>query len=522
MHKNRERITLLLVLGIFAALIINLNLFSFQIDLTSTGVYTISPASKAVVAQAKEPIYLTYYLSKKLEAYYPVTQGISDFLHEYASATGGRIRVRIVDPKASGQLGDMRRLGIEGNQIQVTDQSQLTEEVVYSGIELSYLDRHEVLPVVDSLETLEYDLTSHLEKLITQKSTSVGFLIGDPSRSLDKDYKILERQLQTLGNFQQLPLDHPIPQSINALIVAGNAAIDDTTAYFIDQYLMNGGKVLMALDSVNVDISSNKPPVVLKNNPALKLIASYGVEEPQDLVLDSYNNIVQFNSQMGVVLQRYPEWPQILPQDTNSTNPVTAHFAGLSLMWPSPLTVIQKPGIKSEVLVTTSPKSWLMTKNFTIDPNEALMSSMGASVKKQKYPVVVALTGRFPSAYTAATIPKAQANADAAPFQSLSPETRLIVVGGSTWLTDLMKITQSQANALFASSAVDWLAQDDALLSIKTRSYRDHSLTGLQDNAERQAAAFSLSFVNIALIPLLVLVVGVIRFLRRRRRELKN
>jgi gliding-associated putative ABC transporter substrate-binding component GldG len=523
-QKNRERLSFILVLGIFAVLILDLSLFSFQIDLTSTGMYTISPISKKIVAEAKADIYLTYYLSKKLKTYEPVMQTISDFVQEYASATGGRVKVRIVDPQAAGEVNDMERLGIQGIPIQVSDQSQVTQAIVYSGIELSYKDRHTVLPLVSQPETIEYDLTSKLDQLINNRSLTVGLLIGDPSRSLNRDYRLIQKQLSSLGTFKSLPLDQPIPSSVNVLIVAGNKAMDDNTAYFIDQYIMNGGKVLFAMDSVAVDISSNNPPFALTKNPGLNLLPAYGVSEEASLVLDAYNNIVQFNSpDGGGVLKRYPEWPQILSQDTNKTNPVTSHFSGLSLLWPSPLEEIPKPGIKDEVLVSSSEKSWLMKGHFSIDPDEAYMSARDPGVQMKSYPIVLALSGRFTSAYTPKTVPKAEQGAGAAPFQSLSPDNRMIVVGGSTWLTDLMRISQNgTANAQFAEAAVSWLAQDDALLQIKTRTYRDRSLTKLQDDATRNAAAFWLTFVNIVLVPLIILIVGIVRYLRRRSRELRN
>jgi ABC-type uncharacterized transport system involved in gliding motility auxiliary subunit len=82
-----------------------------------------------------------------------------------------------------------------------------------------------------------------------------------------------------------------------------------------------------------------------------------------------------------------------------------------------------------------------------------------------------------------------------------------------------MQLTQSDANVAFAQNSLEWLAQDEELLSIKTRSYREKTLTVLQDESVRNATAFALSFVNLFLVPVLVLGWGVWRFLRRRSKE---
>ena len=55
-----------------------------------------------------------------------------------------------------------------------------------------------------------------------------------------------------------------------------------------------------------------------------------------------------------------------------------------------------------------------------------------------------------------------------------------------------MQITGKDDNAVFVANTVDWLSQDEGLLKIKTRAYREKSLTLLQDNNVREAAAFAL------------------------------
>jgi len=506
-QQKRERTLLFLVLGVFAAAVVNLSLFSLRFDLTSAGAWSISPATKNVVAQAKDGITVTYYLSKKLTTYYPFTQGIADFLDEYAASTGGKVRVRVVDPQQTGQLNDMARLGLQSIPIEVVEQNQQTQAVVYSGIVVQYLDRQEVLPAVSQIETLEYDLTSKVQKLVTQKQKSIAFLSADPSRDLQTYYSILTQSLTKNATFRQVQPGEPIGDA-SVLIVAGSKGFTEATLKPVDDYLMKGGKVLIAADGVFVDISSAQAlAVAAGDNPLLKALETWGVQVDQGIVHDAYNNVVQFQGSQGVTLKRYPQWPQILAKDTSATNPVTSRFVGLSLMWPSALTDLKKPGIQVESLAWTSDKSWLVKDNLSIDVEQAARSAMMPGVKFQKHDVAMALTGAFPSAF---------------PAGGVSPSTRILVLGSSNALTNLMQITGKDDNAVFVENAVDWLAQDDALLQIKTRAYRDKSLTVLQDAQVRDAAGFFLSFVNLFLIPVVVLVWAVVRLLRRRRREQKS
>lgn len=506
-HQGRERTLLWLVLAVFAVAVVNLTLFSVRFDLTSAGAWSISPATKAILSEAKDGVTVTYYLSKKLTTYYPFTQGIADFLEEYAAASQGKLRVRVVDPKDTGELNDMVRLGLQSIPIEVVEQSQQTQAVVYSGIVIQYLNRQEVLPAVSQIETLEYDLTTKVSKLVTQKQKSVAFLSADPTRDLQNYYSVLSQTLTKTSLFRQVQPGEPIGDA-TVLIVAGSQGFTPATLKPIDDYLMKGGKVLFAVDGVFVDIASAQGSVLpAGDNALLKALETWGVKVEQGIVHDAYTNLVQFQGSGGQTLYQYAQWPKIQGQNTSATNPITSRFAGLSLMWPSALTDLKKPGITVEPLVWASERSWLVTAGLTIDPVQALQSRQMPGVEFKKHDVVFALSGAFPSSF---------------PNGGVSPATRMVVLASSNALTDLMRITGSDVNALFVDNVVDWLGQDEGLLSIKTRAYRDKSLTLLQDEPTRQAAGFALSFVNLFLVPLAVIAWAVVRLLRRRSREQKS
>lgn len=509
-QQKRERTLLVLVLAVFAAAVVNLSLFSFHVDLTSAGAWSISPATKAVISQAKAGISVTYYLSKKLTTYDPSTQGIVDFLDEYASASNGRVKVRVVDPQDTGQLNDMRSLGLQPYSMNIVEQSQQTQAVVYSGIVLQYLDKQEVLPLVGQIETLEYDLTTKVSKLVTQKQKTVAFLLADPTQTLQSNYSYLSQTLSRIATVRQVQPGEAIGDA-SVLVVAGSKGFTEAALKPVDDFLMKGGRVLFAVDGVFVDVSSAQAaPQLAGENPLLKALETWGVRVDQGMTHDIYVNTVTFNGPQGPSLYQYPLWPQIVPKDTSTTNPVTARFGGLSLLWPSPLTDLKKPGIKVEPLAWTSDKSWVTKENLSIDPEQAVQSRQLPGVKFEKQNEVLALTGAFPSTF---------------PNGGTSPTTQILVIGSSAALSNLVQFLSNNgadANLSFVESAVDWLSQDEGLLSIKTRTYRDKSLTLLQDPSVRSAAAFALPFVNLFFIPAVIVVWAVVRMVRRRSREQKS
>lgn len=507
--QRRERVLLVLVLGVFAAAVVNLSLFGLRFDLTSAGAYSISSATKDVLAQAKDEVTVTYFLSKKLADQIPDVQGISDFLEEYAAASGGRVKVKTVDPKDSGQLNDMARLGLQPFTLNIVEQSQQTQVVTYSGILVQYQNRQEVLPLVGNVQSLEYDLTTKVTKLVTKKQKTVALLTADPSLSLENSFRYLSQVLTKTATLRQVRPGEPVGDA-SVLIVVGAKGFTPETVKPIDDYLLKGGKVLFAVDGVFVDMTSARAvPQPAGANALLAALETWGVKVDQSLALDVYVNTLTFQSAQGPTRYQYPLWPQILPANTSRTNPITSRFSGLSLLWPSPLVDLKKPGLKTEVLVTTSDKSWSMKGNFTIDPQASIQSRQEPNVKFGKQDEALAVSGVFGSALGAAGV---------------SPSTRILVLGSSAAVTDTVQYISTdggQGNLDFVDAAVDWLAQDEGLLKIKTRAYRDKSLSVLQDAGVRTAAAFALSFITLFLVPVALVVWAVVRFLRRRAKEHK-
>jgi ABC-type uncharacterized transport system involved in gliding motility auxiliary subunit len=89
---------------------------------------------------------------------------------------------------------------------------------------------------------------------------------------------------------------------------------------------------------------------------------------------------------------------------------------------------------------------------------------------------------------------------------------RLVVVGSLDFATDRFVRTAPE-NLAFTLNAVDWLAQDEELISIRSKDRRPPPLL-----FESPALREGVKYANVVGLPLLVGVLGVIRLLRRRRR----
>ncbi|RKX79978.1 MAG: ABC transporter [Spirochaetes bacterium] len=517
--KSQEIILLCLMVGILFFTALNSNLYFKRFDVTENRVYTISDVSRNLFKEIPEQVHMTYYISEKLDKRSPIPGQIEDLLNEYAVYSRGKITVSVVDPVKEGSASQAERLGVIPQQMEVVEQSEKSVAVVYSGIVIQYLDRFETLPFVLQTETLEYELTSKIRKVVKNEEKSIGILVGDAGRTLSQDYALLQDNLSGDYTVREIKRGEGIPDDISVLFVLGNKDFSKEDLLPIDRYIMNGGRVLFCVEGVYVDMMRNLEARKIEDSPLYDMLRNYGVEVEQKLVLDEYARDFRipqqfFGSIAWQVIGKYPHWVAVIRQNVLRDNPLTARFSGLDLLWPSPLKKLDVEGVKAEELLKTSPRAWTMEKNFDTNPYNAHVFQATRSETEGQYVLAYALTGMFPAYFGE--------NGDSNQEEEIdrkSPETRMLVIGDSDFASNLIQFSASRYNLTFLENIAEWLASEDDLLRIKTRVARDIRLNTIQDPDTEKAVYFFSQIVNVVLIPLLVILYGINRFLRRRKRR---
>lgn len=94
----------------------------------------------------------------------------------------------------------------------------------------------------------------------------------------------------------------------------------------------------------------------------------------------------------------------------------------------------------------------------------------------------------------------------------------MVVADADFLKSRLIRATQSGHNLGFIESSAQWLTNDEDLLEIRTRAARDLRLNAFEDPAQKRAFVVFAQALNIYVVPAMVIVIGIVRFLRRRRR----
>ena len=522
MNKNQARIIALLSAAVFLLAFLISGRLWFRLDLTRNKAYTISEVSRNLYREIPDQVRISYFVSDRLALAHPMPGEIADLLREYAAHSRGRIRFIQKDPAKTESGKAIEELGIVPQQIQVVEKNESTIATVYTGILIEYLDRQSVIPVVFSLDTLEYDLSSRIRSLIRNTERELGVIVADAHKQWNTEYGLLNRELVLSGFKVRLisPGDE-IPDALPVLFVLGGAEdLDEYALYRVDRYILGGGRVLFALDGVFVDTRSSLEARLVQDQGLLAMLANYGAVVRQALVLDRTALNLTFQTQSGnsTVIRsvRYPEWIGVQQGTGNPEHPMTTRFNGLDLFWASPLELSPPPGVGAEVLFSSTAQAWLQTKNFITSP--VMVSQFEDEAAETRGPKILgaALSGIFPSVFEGRSKPARDASEELPELPIQKRPSRLIVVGDADFAGPMMQVSRGERRNLeFLVKAAEWLSSDDDIIAIRSRE-GEGRLDRITDKEKRNAAMSFSRGINTIAIPLGVIIVGLFLVWRRK------
>ncbi len=154
-----------------------------RLDLTAQREYSLSPVTRDLIRNLQEPLLLRGYFSDKTHPLLaPLVPTIRDMLQEYAIASGGKIKVEVLDPKDNPELEAEanQTYGIRPVPFRISGRYEDTVINSYFDILVQYGDQSAVLGFQDLIEVessstgqvgvklrnLEYDLTRSIKKTV--------------------------------------------------------------------------------------------------------------------------------------------------------------------------------------------------------------------------------------------------------------------------------------------------------------------------------------------------------------------
>ncbi len=500
--KKQNMFTFWIVLAIIIVLnIISVRLF-FRVDMTANGLYTLSDASREIVSNLDDKVTVKAYFTEDLPAPYNGNRRLFvDILNEYKQFAGDMLQFEFIDPKGGEMEKEAQLEGVPPLEIQVVEEDKAEVKRAFMGAVIMYEDKREVLPVIQDLSTMEYDLSSSIKRLTTKGMKEIGYTIGQGESDLGQ---MRVAGLAIAKQYEPVSIDlskgEEIPDNLAALLIIDpKQPFSDSALYAIDSYLMKGGRLAYFKGSVMFDETLQNPEGQLNFTKLEDMLRKYGIVVNADLVRDDLcGNVIMTRPQGQFNVQTPVQLPYLMIiNNFGDENVIAQGLENVFMPFASSIdtSLAAQLGIKTEVIAMTSESSGRETSNFRIDPTRQWTP---ADFTENHIPVMASFYGSFKSYF--------RGNSRFRPAADESPQTTIVVCGSGIFMQDRFAGQSSENLALFANT-VDYLADDAGLINIRAKNVSQPIIAEISDGTRN-----FLKYGNMVLPPLLFVLYGIIRW----------
>ncbi len=540
--KRPYQILLLLIIGLGLLNVLSYHFF-VRIDLTADKRYSIHPATKRLLGELADELDVKIYLAGDLPVGFRQLQhATEELLTEFKAYAKYPIRFQILDinqvaiEERKGLAKKLAAKGIQPTNLYIQERGQRTEKLIYPGALITYQGQevgvlllkgnamaapHQMIN--QSMENLEYELIRAIARLVKKERAKIALLKGHGGpkekqlhgfrQAMKEHYDLHEVSLaeqEALAGYQAL------------FVIKPQLVFSEPEKYVLDQYIMQGGKVLFFLDRLRIDMDSLRSGQAFALPLDLNLddqLFKYGIRIKQDLVQDLHAGVYPIIvGKLGNQPQlQFLPWPFFPILSNFSSHLITKNLNPIYTQFVNSLDTVKVDGIIKTPLVLTSQYSRSVGMPVYLDL-ESLRKAPETSLYNQgPISVMYLLEGQFNSLYKNRLPP---IGFDPTQFKPISNPTKILVAGTSSIMLNAIDPTkdrpfpwgydpflrQTFANEDLVLNALSYMLADDGLINAKRKVVQLRYLDKIKIEQER----LTWQMINISLPIWVLLLMGLV------------
>lgn len=532
MKTSSKLVALGLLLVGFVLVNVIAKFLPWQMDFTAENLFTLSSGSKTMLKKIEDPVTLNFYFTQSAEDI-PImiknfASRVEGLLHQYERAAGGKIILNVIDPRPdTKEEEEAVRAGVHSERMP-------NGENFILGLAISQADQEEVIPFFsnDRESFLEYDISRAIHKVQQAKLPRMGVIsslnvVGQEASplafrmnpNLVKDWAFV-RELKNSFEVQKIDSvgDGGLPKDLDLLVVIHPQNLPDATLYAIDQFLLSGKPVFVAVDPYSrIGRQQGGQPQMMQFTPPSssdmpKLFSKWGIKYDAGKVVGDNLLATSVNQGNGNIAAA-PTWLTI-QQELASDAPPTAQLKEILFVEPGAFSVDEKSGLEVTPLITTSNQS------DTIEKAKIGYSTPG-SLTRQMSPdgktriLAAIIRGSFQSAFPEGKPSGDQGGqekgGDQKPAKKEETESNhlkasakpgtLILVADTDFMADSFSVRELNFfgmkalsplndNLAFVSNSMEYLSGSEDLISIRGKGTTSRSFDVVRDLRIKAQARF--------------------------------
>lgn len=538
----------------------------YRADLTADKRYSLTAATRQLLSGMDTAVEISVFLTGNLPAdYRKLSIATQELLEDFTAISGNMVRVRferpgenITNDTAKAILYDsLAQMGVIFETARITGNDMTTDQLIIPSALVRYGNKkplaidlrssrkifrqynvlNDVEPREDEEATrnaaealLEYKFANAIDKLTRNYVPTVAYLVGngqptdlrvnDLGESLRNEYRLAVFDLKQ---------GFPDPELIDALLVVKpTATFTEEDKLKLDQYVMNGGKLIWFIDKLHAELDSlmrsqAEYTAFDRGLDIDDLLFKYGVRINGDLLQDLNC------SKIPIVIGRHPDgspnmrrvpWPYYPFLAANTDNPISKNLERVLPIFPSSIDTVKAPGIQKTVILASDTNSRRISSPAMVSLNSVQSEEDLLAFNKSYVPVAVLLEGKFQSLFAnraGAGLKDSVQRATGKPFQPIAiKDGKQIVVSDADIVTNAVSNTTGPlpmgelpfegyrfANREFFLNSIDYLVSDNGLFESRNKTI----VLRLLDKEKLAGQQSTWQFLNIA-APLLLLVLA--------------
>jgi len=570
--KRNDLFQLIISLAILAAIGALTSLVYTKFDLTSEKRHTLTEATISLLDSLDDQVHIRCYMTGEFPAKYKrLERALKEKLDEFSDRSNNNLSFEFIDPYESGDdktIADFEerlyKSGLRFTRIAFEENGVQSFRMIWPAAFVNYKDNEVPVQFLKSenpemqdamintsINNIEYELASRIRMAMRKAKPSVAFLEGHGELE-EIDTRDFADALREFYNVSRVNIDgkvnalcdkvdgvkYRIPK-FDALIVAKpDSVFSDKDKLVLDQYVMNGGKVIWLVDPILTDLDSlrlSQQTIGITNEIGLyDLLFSYGVRLNRNIVIDRSCALIDFDlgpmgNQRNIQLFNWYYSPVVIPPDT--AHPIVSNLDPIFLEFASSLdTVGENTEIKKTILLTSSYYSREFKAPVRINSGIVNIDPNFREFNMPFQKMAALLEGSFESAFKNRLLDSLAKDPGFA-FREVGKKTAMIVISDGDIIRN--KITNLADggtirplgfdryagrviydNKEFLLNCVNYLLDDEALISLRSRSIELRKLDGERIIYEKS----KWQSINMILPLLIVATFGILlTWLRRKR-----
>ncbi len=531
----------------------------FRIDLTAEKRYTISTKTRTILKDLDKDVYVQVFLDGEMPVGFKrMRNAIKDMLDEFEAYAGKHLTYEFINPSEGRSAKErdkyykeLYKKGLRPTDVQQRDkEGGISSKIIFPGAMINYngmemavnfLNNNPSLPAAvnlnHSIEGIEYNLIRGIKTLSADTIYHIAFTEGHgelPEIEVEDAEKELSRYFTIdRGVIGGKP---GILDKFAAIIIAKpEKPFSEADKFVLDQYLMQGGRILWLLDKVKISADSlmfsSSTFGITMDLHLNDMLFKYGVRLEGSLIQDMRCGMIPVNTAVVGNTPHYIPAPWLYyPLMAPQKHPLSRNLNLVKGEFVSPLDTVRGNGeISKHILLRTSRYTRTRGAPLLVSLEEIRKPPPEKEFNRPDLITGVLLEGTFESVFRnrllSAIIPGGYAD-----FKETSVPTRMIVFSdgdiirngvrraGNKWVSLPLgqdRLTQqTYGNKDLIVNAVNYLVDDQNLMELRGREFKLRLLDKEKINDHR----LYWEVFNTLLPILLIIVAGIIVNLFRKQR----